>query len=186
MQLQRGGAVEVAMGGQPSHVVKAMAGASGLDGGEMPGRSRWQRRQMIVMGGAESNHGAIVRSPTHSTSYSSSHRRARGTQWKGLRAPATHSNTHRPRSQPCEWRGSIESSRLMMGLSGRPELRKPPQNFSSCECCCECCCESPGATSSSSRKKGATEMRNEEPTRTDPPPVFVGDLAAGFSAALSR
>jgi hypothetical protein len=44
----------------------------------MPGRSRWQRRQMIVMGGAESNHGAIVRSPTHSTSHSSSHRRARG------------------------------------------------------------------------------------------------------------
>ncbi|MGP8151473.1 MAG: hypothetical protein ACLPXU_12420 [Acidimicrobiales bacterium] len=29
-------------------------------------------------------------------------------------------------------------------------------------------------------------MRNEEPTRTDPPPVFVGDLAAGFGAALSR
>ena len=40
MQLQRGGAVEVAMGGQPSHVVKAVAGASGLDGGEVPGRSR--------------------------------------------------------------------------------------------------------------------------------------------------
>jgi hypothetical protein len=47
----------------------------------VPGRWRWQRRQMIVMGGAESNHGAIVRSPTHSTSHSSSHRRARGTQW---------------------------------------------------------------------------------------------------------
>ena len=40
MQLQRGGAVEVAMGGQPSHVVKAVAGAGGLDGGEVPGRSR--------------------------------------------------------------------------------------------------------------------------------------------------
>jgi hypothetical protein len=88
----------------------------------VPGRWRWQRRQMIVMGGAESNHGAIVRSPTHRTTHSSSHRRARGTQWKGLRAPATHSNTHSnthrtthsnthsPRSQPCEWRGSIESS----------------------------------------------------------------------------
>ena len=74
-------------------------------------------------------------------------------QWKGLRAPATHSNTHsnthrtthsnthRPWSQPCEWKGSIELSRLMIGLSGRAGLRKPPQNFSSCECCCECCCE---------------------------------------------
>ena len=40
MQLQRGGALEVAMGGQPSYVVKAVAGAGGLDGGEMPGRSR--------------------------------------------------------------------------------------------------------------------------------------------------
>ena len=61
MQLQRGGAVETAVGGEPSHVVKAVAGAGGLDGGEVPGRWRWQRRQMIVMGGAESNHGAIVR-----------------------------------------------------------------------------------------------------------------------------
>jgi hypothetical protein len=40
MQPQRGGAVEVAMGGQPNHVVKAVAGASGLDGGGVPGRSR--------------------------------------------------------------------------------------------------------------------------------------------------
>jgi len=52
-------------------------------------------------------------------------------QWKGLRAPATHSNTHsnthrtthsnthRSWSQPCEWKGSIELSRLMIGLSGR-------------------------------------------------------------------
>jgi hypothetical protein len=40
MQLQRGGALEVAVGGQPSYVVKAVAGAGGLDGGEMPGRSR--------------------------------------------------------------------------------------------------------------------------------------------------
>ena len=40
LQLQRGGAVEVAMGGQPNHVVKAVAGASGLDGGGVPGRSR--------------------------------------------------------------------------------------------------------------------------------------------------
>ena len=40
MQLQRGGAVEVAMGGQPSHVVKAVIGAGGLDGGGVPGRSR--------------------------------------------------------------------------------------------------------------------------------------------------
>jgi hypothetical protein len=29
-----------AQGGQPNHVVKAVAGASGLDGGEVPGRSR--------------------------------------------------------------------------------------------------------------------------------------------------
>ena len=40
MQLQRGGTFEVAVGGQPSYVVKAVAGAGGLDGGEMPGRSR--------------------------------------------------------------------------------------------------------------------------------------------------
>ena len=40
MQLQRGGAVQVAMGGQPNHVVKAVAGAGGLDGGEVPGCSR--------------------------------------------------------------------------------------------------------------------------------------------------
>ncbi len=40
MQLQRGGAVEVAMGGQPSQVVKAVADAGGLDGDEVPGRSR--------------------------------------------------------------------------------------------------------------------------------------------------
>ena len=40
MQLQRGGAVEVATGGQPSHVVKAVAGAGGLDAGGVPGRSR--------------------------------------------------------------------------------------------------------------------------------------------------
>ena len=40
MQLQRGGALEVATGGQPSHVVKVVAGAGGLDGGEVPGRSR--------------------------------------------------------------------------------------------------------------------------------------------------
>ena len=61
MQLQRGGAVELAMGGQPSHVVKAVAGAGGLDGGGVPGCSRWHRRQVIVMGGAESIHGAMVR-----------------------------------------------------------------------------------------------------------------------------
>ena len=71
------------------------------------------------MGGAESNHGAIVRSPTHSTSHrnthSSTHRRDRGTPRKGLHAPAahsnthrtTHSNTHRPWSQPCEWKGPV-------------------------------------------------------------------------------
>jgi len=40
MQLQRGGAVEVAMGGQPSHVVKAVVGAGVLDGAEVPGCSR--------------------------------------------------------------------------------------------------------------------------------------------------
>ena len=40
MQLQRGRAVEVVMGGQPSYVVKAVVGAGGLDGGEVPGRSR--------------------------------------------------------------------------------------------------------------------------------------------------
>ena len=40
MQLQRGGSFEVVMGGQPSHVVKAVAGAGGLDGGEVPGCSR--------------------------------------------------------------------------------------------------------------------------------------------------
>ena len=40
MQLQRGGAVEVAMGGQPSHVVKVVAVAGDLDGGEVSGRSR--------------------------------------------------------------------------------------------------------------------------------------------------
>jgi hypothetical protein len=39
-QLQKGGAVEAAMGGQPSHVVKAVAGAGGLNGGEVPGCSR--------------------------------------------------------------------------------------------------------------------------------------------------
>ena len=31
------------------------------------------------------------------------------TQWKGMRAPATHSNTHRPRS--CEWKGSVAATR---------------------------------------------------------------------------
>jgi len=40
MHLQRGGAVEVATGGQPSHVVKAVAVAGGLSGGEVPGCSR--------------------------------------------------------------------------------------------------------------------------------------------------
>ena len=40
LQPQRGGAVEVALGGEPSHAVKAVAGASGLDGGGVPGRSR--------------------------------------------------------------------------------------------------------------------------------------------------
>ena len=40
LQLQRERAIEVAMGGQPSHVVKVVAGAGGLDGGEVPGRSR--------------------------------------------------------------------------------------------------------------------------------------------------
>ena len=39
-QLQRGGALEVATGGQPSHVVKVVAVANGLDGGEVPGCSR--------------------------------------------------------------------------------------------------------------------------------------------------
>ena len=83
MQLQRGAAVEVVMGGQPSHAVKAVAGAGGLDGGEVPRRSLWDRRQVIVMGGAESNHGAMMRPGTHSTSHrtthSSAHRRATGT-----------------------------------------------------------------------------------------------------------
>ena len=37
MQLR---AVEVAKGGQSNHVVKAVAGAGGLDGGEVPGCSR--------------------------------------------------------------------------------------------------------------------------------------------------
>jgi len=40
MQLQREGAVEVVMGGEPNHVVKAVVGAGGFDGGEVPGRSR--------------------------------------------------------------------------------------------------------------------------------------------------
>ena len=52
-------------------------------------------------------------------------------QWKGLRAPATHSNTHsnthRSWSQPCEWKGSIESSRLMIGLSGRGAQETPAE-----------------------------------------------------------
>jgi len=73
---------------------------------------------------------------------------------------------------------------------GEAGAQETAQNFSSCECCCECCCEkcceSPGASSSSSRKKGATKMRNEEPTRTDPPPGFTGDLAADLGASLSR
>ncbi len=77
----------------------------------------------------------------------------------------------------------------MIGLSGRPGLRKLPQNFSSCECCCECCCEksceSLGATWSSSRRKGATKVRNEEPTRSsDLPPGFTGDLAADAGTSL--
>jgi hypothetical protein len=62
-------------------------------------------------------------------------------QWKGLRAPATHSNTHsnthrtthsnthRARSQPCEWRGSIESSRLMIGLSAEAGAQETPAEF---------------------------------------------------------
>jgi len=29
-------------------------------------------------------------------------------------------------------------------------------------------------------------MRNEEPTRTDPPPGSTGDLAAGVGGSLSR
>ena len=73
---------------------------------------------------------------------------------------------------------------------GEAGAQETAQNFSSCECCCECCCEkcceSLGATSSSSRKKGATKMRNEEPTRTDPPPGSTGDLAADVGASLSR
>ena len=40
MQLQREGALKLAMGGQPNHVVKVVAGVGGLDGGEVPGRSR--------------------------------------------------------------------------------------------------------------------------------------------------
>ena len=40
MQLQRGGAVEVAMRGQLNRVVKAVVGAGSLAGGEVPGRSR--------------------------------------------------------------------------------------------------------------------------------------------------
>ncbi len=69
---------------------------------------------------------------------------------------------------------------------GEAGAQETPQNFSSCECCCECCCEYLGATSSSSRKRGATKMRNEEPTRTDPLPGSTGDLAAGVGASLSR
>ncbi len=61
MQLQREGAVELAMGGRSSQVVKAVAGAGDLDGGEVPGCSRWHRLKVIVMGGAESIHGAMVR-----------------------------------------------------------------------------------------------------------------------------
>jgi hypothetical protein len=70
--------------------------------------------------------------------------------------------------------GSIESSRLMIGLSAEAGAQKIAQLFSSCECCCECCCEkcceSLGATSSSSRKKGATG--------------FTGDLAADVGTSL--
>ena len=74
---------------------------------------------------------------------------------------------------------------------GEAGAQETAQNFSSCECCCECCCEkcceSLGATSSSSRKKGTTKMRNEEPTRSDPPPPgFTGDLAADVGTSLSR
>ena len=72
---------------------------------------------------------------------------------------------------------------------GEAGAQETAQNFSSCECCCECCCEkcceSLGASSSSSRKKGATKMRNEEPTRSsDPPPGFTGDLAADVGTSL--
>jgi hypothetical protein len=72
---------------------------------------------------------------------------------------------------------------------GEAGAQETAQNFSSCECCCECCCEkcceSLGAKSSSSPKKGATKMRNEKPTRTDPPPGSTGDLAADVGASLS-
>jgi hypothetical protein len=36
----------------------------------------------------------------------------------------------------------------------------------------------------SSRKKRATKMRNEEPTRSDRPPGFTGDLAADVGTSL--
>jgi hypothetical protein len=40
---------------------------------------------------------------------------------KGWRGPAAHSNTHRPSSQPCEWKGSVGATRLMTGLSAEAE-----------------------------------------------------------------
>ncbi len=39
---------------------------------------------------------------------------------EGSAPPAAHSNTHRPRSRPCEWRGSAGASRAVFGLPYRP------------------------------------------------------------------
>ena len=156
------------------------------------------------MGGAESNHRAIVRRPTHSTSHrtthSSAHRRARGTQWKGLRAPATHSNTHsnthrtthsnthRSWSQPCEWRGSIESSRLMIGLSGRPGLRKPRRISPPVSVAVSVAVRSAVSPWAQHHRRPARKERRKCATRNqpaaDPPPGFTGDLAADLGTSL--
>ncbi len=73
------------------------------------------------MGGAESNHGAMMRPGTHSTSHrtthSSAHRRATGTVSSVRQLTATLTGP----GLPCELKGAVGATRLGIGLSAGTE-----------------------------------------------------------------
>ena len=77
------------------------------------------------MGGAESNHGAMMRPGTHSTSHrtthSSAHRRATGTVSSVRQLTATLTATLTGPGLPCELKGAVGATRLVIGLSAGTE-----------------------------------------------------------------
>jgi len=173
-----------------------------LDGGYVPvvrdGTTPGDR-----YGGAESNHAqwcADRLTATLTGLLTAVLRRARGTQWKGLRAfgnSQQHSQQHSQDFSPATLtdpghspvNGGARSNRrahdrLSGGRGSGNSRRISPPVSVAVSVAVRSSCESL-AQHGRRPRKGATKVRNEEPTRSsDPPPGFTGDLAADVGTSL--